>query len=60
MKKLSVQYLLAANVISYEAKGTSGTLPIRLNDDDEAMIRDGNVFKSPEETAENLLESLLA
>ena len=60
MKKLSVQYLPAANVISYELKGSSGTLPIRLNDDDEAMIRDGNVFKTPEEIAENLLESLVA
>lgn len=59
-KKLLVQYLSAANVISYEFKGTSRTLPIRLNDEDEAMIRDGNVFKSPEESAEDLLESLLA
>jgi hypothetical protein len=59
-KNIFVQYLSAANVISYESKGMSGTLPIRLNDDDEAMIRDGNRFKSPEESAEYLLESLLA
>jgi len=59
-KKLCVQYLPAANVISYESKGAPGTLPIRLNDEDEAMIRDGNVFKSPEESAEELLETLLA
>jgi hypothetical protein len=59
-KKLLVQYLSAANVISYESKGASGTLPIRLDDEDEAMIRDGNVLKSPEESAEELLEMLLA
>ena len=59
-KKLSVQYLPASKVIAYESKGTAKTLQIRLNDDDEAMIRDGNGFKSPEDAAEDLLESLLA
>lgn len=59
-KKLIVQYLPASNVIAYESKGAAKTLPIRLNEYDEAMIRDGNGFKTPEDVAEYLLESLLA